>query len=200
VETLPTRDGLNSSALANRVGRCLGAIDPPLSLASISSTISAKALPTLNDPAYKRIYSDGSDVDGPGGLASKADAIITSVGALSEEGYWHDQYIHQWPLATVRPGDVVGDIGGAFVPKNLTKDFRFEPGRPGWIGLSRTILRTVAERGSPGVVVIAAGMNKWRVVEKAVLDKTVSIAIVDHDLADELLQRFEQGLLPSKDR
>jgi len=35
------------------------------------------------------------------------------------------------------------------------------------------------------------------IIEKAILDKTVSAAIIDHDAADELLERLKGGSLPS---
>jgi hypothetical protein len=194
VERTPSRNDLNSTAVAGRLAQCLGLTGQALSLAKVSPNATMRELARLKDADFKKIYAGDPDAADPRSLISKGDAIITSAGALSDDGRWHDDYIRRWPTTTVRASDVVGDIGGALIPADLSRDGRFEPGRPGWIGLSRQMLRVVAERGAPGVILVAAGTNKAKAIQSSILDKTVSVAVIDQDAADEILKGLSISL------
>jgi DNA-binding transcriptional regulator LsrR (DeoR family) len=169
---------LNATYLADRLRQCLCLNNPSLSLEAIPCAVPAKDLHQLNaDTAYQAIF--GNSPGEQTGLAWRADAIVTSVGAR------HNPRTAGQPWAVSMARGFVGDIGGAMIPENLANAPTPSSEQLVWTGLTREMLREVARR-SPGVILVAAGENKKAITRQAIFDQAVTIAIIDQKMADEL--------------
>jgi hypothetical protein len=173
---------LNATHLATRLRRSLHSNDRSLSLETVPCALPSREfhqLEAIED--YRTIFGDRRD--GAQGLAWRADTIITSVGAR------HNPRTADQPWAV--PEGFVGDIGGANIPEDLKQPPKASSEQLIWTGLTREVLQKVARRGrlgtgQSGVIMIAVGENKRAIARQAILDKAVTVAIIDEKLADGL--------------
>ncbi len=183
---------VESTSIAQRMAEILNARDEPLSLRELLFTGRIPRKYSADYEHYVKIFGAVPFSGDTNPLSSAADAILTSVGSLnSAEALWHDGEIAERIEETAR---IVGDIGGVIVAKTKDDEAVNLFHRPGNIGLNQTILRTVAARGRPGVIVVAAGANKVEIVLNAIEQGLVSHAIVDTVLATGM----KTALTPAK--
>ena len=167
----------------------------PAKFAQSKSTRDAIKQYIESDPSYQAVY-------GTGGLIDQVDTVITGIGALDREGSWFnyiaylDQADPESEFHRLSELGVVGDIAQHFV----TKEGVVKKTHPAIDSINRRVIGIrpehfirVAERyrgqksiAGAGVITIAAGRHKARVIVSAVQSKAVNHLIIDKDLAVEI--------------
>ena len=187
----------SSSRLAIDLDQSLnGGSENSLSLALVPalipqgfSPVEVKAIRRLI--SHVRSYQDifGGREDGGAPWVACLDAIITSVSTAERPlGFDHDNLVRTAKMSRTHLGDaVVGDLCGALIPRKGHED-EVRGMSEFWTGIGLAQIRDCALRssrqGKSGVILLALGRNKSRVVFEAARQGLVNQLIIDQDLAD----------------
>ena len=195
-----------SSALGARLHRLFGdSQGQPLSLAGVVAVILDRYQGARRQ-AVQEYISDISDFrrifigeDNAASLLDQADSVLASVGSLEQGWTLFKSWLTQGEgtpreeLARL----VEGDICGAFIKKRgLLKPDEDEFNRlnSSWTGIRVDHLRRIAKaapsNGKTGVIVVAIGENKAKILYEVLRLGLVNELIIDHDLANALSQRY----------
>jgi DNA-binding transcriptional regulator LsrR (DeoR family) len=195
----------SSSTLAHRLHEILGGASAFHSLAAVPAFIPAK----FSRPSRKAIRQFIAEIAGYRAiferrsadgrpqepLADRVDAILTGVGTVSAEisGRLLDDRLLAEGLTKEQLRErVIGDIGGIFLPRAGHQ--RVVRGiNERWVGvrlehLARCARAAAQDVGRAGVIVLAIGRAKAEVVLECVRGGLVNELVVDHELAQALLQ------------
>ncbi|MGA2909395.1 MAG: hypothetical protein ABSE36_16965 [Terracidiphilus sp.] len=209
----------SSSVLASKLAETLNPKTEPgstLSLAPVPALIPAdmtKAeIGTIRKlirriTAYREIYgaeereSDGEEKPVP--WIDRVDAILTSISTEERPlGFDDDRLIRAAGIRRERLNDlVIGDLCGIVIPRpNLDSQSKSEIENimARWTGARVEHLEacaTRAQKGAPGVIVLAIGANKASVVHEGLRRGLIQHLFMDEDLADRL---GEIGAVPSR--
>jgi DNA-binding transcriptional regulator LsrR (DeoR family) len=146
----------------------------------------------VNAPDYKKIY-------GPGGLAEKANCLITSIGRSTVPWTLGDDYfVKNIGIDRGELTDLIeAEIGSVPVPRldlDAEERKRFETIDNARLGLSLKNIEEIARKAmcgpAPGVIVLALGANKALCLLELVKRGLVNRAIVDNKLEAELAKRL----------
>ena len=148
---------------------------------------------------YQNVFLGGV---GKEPLAERVDTILTSVGCdyAQSNDPWLNEMISCETLAKDNDGArrelariAVGDLGGIFLP---TPDARQEDLEKladinrRWKGASESHIQECAVRaaneGKPGVILIAIGARKAKIVKECVRKGLINQLVIDRDLAEEI--------------
>ncbi len=202
----------SSSVLASKLAEILNPkfeAGSTLSLAPVPALIPAemtkpeiKAIRKLirRITAYREIY--GADEGEPSGNGEskpwieRVDAILTSISTQERPlGFSNDRLLSAAGMRRERVNDlVIGDLCGVVIPRpNLDSQSKaeIESILARWTGVRIDHLEACAARaqkGGPGVVVLAIGANKAPVVYEALRRGLVQHLFIDEDLADRLAE------------
>jgi DNA-binding transcriptional regulator LsrR (DeoR family) len=143
--------------------------------------------------AHVRSYQDIFEGRENGGApwVSCLDAIITSVSTSERPlGFDHDNLVKTARMSrTDLEVAVVGDLCGALIPRKGHEN-EVRSMSEYWTGITLDQIRACAVRssgqGKPGVILLAIGRNKSRVVFAVAQMGLVNQVIIDQDLADGL--------------
>jgi len=148
-----------------------------------------------SDPSYQAVYGDD-------GLINQIDTIVSGIGALDREGSWFnyiaylDQAEPEREFQRLSDLGVVGDIAQHFV----TQEGVVEDTHPAIDSINQRVIGIRPEhfiqlaeryRGSEsaagaGVIIIAVGQHKARVVIAAIRSGAVNHLVIDENLAREI--------------
>ena len=125
-------------------------------------------------------------------LIKQVDTILTSCGTASPDS--NDLVLVETTMAIRKTREelnalTIGNIGGFFLPRpglkksesKVVKEINDQ-----WTGIRKEHFELCANRGSPGVVLLAIGKAKAEIVCECVRLGLVNHLIIDHDLAEEL--------------
>ncbi len=140
-------------------------------------------------------------------LAERLDMVLTSVGRSENPlGFGKANLLQTGGLDIKEMARLVlGDIAGVCIPRpGLSKadQAKLAPVIERWTGIRRKHLEECArrsregdaEKGSPGVTVVAFGRNKARCVFEAVKLGLVNTLVIDHSLEEELEQMGKEAV------
>jgi hypothetical protein len=140
---------------------------------------------------WRRIFS-GKDP-----LAENLDAIITSLAPIKQKGRrFPDELVSVARINRKELGRRVEyDIGGVLVPRN-DGDELVARWNNFWTGIKLDHYKKCSSNAcrsrSPGVVVLAVGENKGKVLLDAVRNGYVNTIVIDETLGDSLLRLLER--------
>jgi DNA-binding transcriptional regulator LsrR (DeoR family) len=147
---------------------------------------------------YCQIFYGDSE-NGQPALIDELDIILTSVGAPTyPHGYWGDSLIATKGIDWERIKRlIIGDIGGVLFPRpglGINEKEELQKLNDRWMGIKERHMKQCAEKASDnrtaGVIVVAIGKNKAASVSESIRLGLVNTLIIDHDLADALLQEL----------
>jgi DNA-binding transcriptional regulator LsrR (DeoR family) len=195
----------SSSTLAHRLNEILGGQGAFHSLAAVPAFIPAKFSPHSRKAirqfiaeiaGYRVIFERrGADGDPQEPLADRVDAIITGVGTVAagvSGRLLDDRLVAEGLTKEELRERVIGDIGGVFLPRSA-RDRVVEGINERWAGVrlehfARCALGAARGAGRVGVIVLAVGRSKAEVVLECVRAGLVNELLLDHDLAQALIQ------------
>jgi DNA-binding transcriptional regulator LsrR (DeoR family) len=153
-------------------------------------------------PAYKQVFgaSDNPEKRDPDALIAKMDTIITGIGGFPEgwlfkvEGTLPGPIFSEEEKKKLEDEGVVGDLCGTFITDNKVDGFPrdstiarvnrrvFGPKPPDFLRCAEQ----ARQKNTPGVIVVANGARKARVVASAISNRCLTELICDANLAEEL--------------
>ncbi|MFO1500945.1 MAG: hypothetical protein U1G07_21575 [Verrucomicrobiota bacterium] len=195
-----------SSSLVERILVLIKKKQPAYTLRGVPALLD---IPGLRDfylrkhPGYRAIF-------GPGGLASKAEAAIVSVGTFEQKGVhaFKRALVAEWGATEAQLQRICwGDLGGVLVPRDIAdQDGKKEMARISslWTGVPLEYYHELAKRAAkpatkkthaiPGVVVFAIGKNKAEILHEIINLGLVNRIVIDLDLAKALAIRTKIDL------
>lgn len=195
-----SNDQMSSTALASALDQVVnGGFDHHLSLigvpdfvgigASHAEVDNVKNLTVRRNMHWTKIFNDAN------GEIGKLDAILTSVASPKQR---NRQFIRKFAVETgVKVSAVIkrviADIGGVWIPRKKD-DPVVAKWNDWWTGITLSHYEQCATRAAskskPGVIVVAFGGNKSKVVIEVVKRGLVNTLVVDESLAIALLVRL----------
>jgi DNA-binding transcriptional regulator LsrR (DeoR family) len=156
--------------------------------------------------SYARVFPPQQEGDVQGSDLSiyqvgKLEMILTSVGPSERAlGFSGDQLV-AW--AGINRDElkelVVGDLGGVLLPKpglSAHKQLKVQRWNESWTGVQQRHLRWIVEKTAPeqpGIVVIAVGRDKVRIVLEVLRAGLCHELLIDHDLAEGIEEEVRRA-------
>jgi DNA-binding transcriptional regulator LsrR (DeoR family) len=194
----------SASHLAASVMECITG-KPPTDLPCLTG-VPAYVSPSLQNegfkeflksiPGYHHIFGKQNEgEDGP--LVESIDTIITGIGVVSTGRYsasltsaFIRERIEQHEESEINLNKIVlGDIGGLLIERNESDKKRVAELNEGWIGIKERHFQRVTKasgKNGPGVIVIAFGEEKAKMVFEIIKRGLVNELIIQTDLSKNL--------------
>jgi DNA-binding transcriptional regulator LsrR (DeoR family) len=125
------------------------------------------------------------------------DTFLAAVGSATDPGRFLSKAVLDYYGLREKELDeflraVVGDLGGAVIPKQgREEDKSLEEFNEHWMGISLEHVRSCARRsatdGTPGVIGVACGREKVDIVKACMREEIVNEFFIDDDLANALI-------------
>jgi DNA-binding transcriptional regulator LsrR (DeoR family) len=136
------------------------------------------------------------EIFGPNGAVNQLDAILATVGVPDcHYRFWSDELLDSLKLTAADFGRMVlGDVGGVLIAKpgiNDEQQALLKKIQGCWLGVRMEHLQRCCRVGKPGVIVLAIGPMRAKVVLYTLLHRLVNHLIVDRSLARTLIRLMD---------